>query len=408
MVALGRVAWTTGDHQTAEQIFQSVLQRNPDHIEAVTYLGRIKQGQRRFREAKELFEHALELNPGDAIVEKYLFDVKSYTDVSIDFDVKYAEERERAQPTDQIAVQIDYFNTTETIYVPFDAGRRAFAKLGYGFQKERNRIAGRNNYDVQIRSLALGTELPLGRFWTALVSARIKKAEQRSRTLFPFRHETKFEPQLTFRYNSEKHFALLSGYLDSFIVKDFGETRSELLERSQFVSTYEYKFKPHRALGILGRVASYNDSYDNEEVGGSAWFRSGIPKLENLFDFRYQVDYRKFEDDVPEYYSFESQVTNSVQLGFHHDWSEATRLELSYLHAWQSTDELVNPEQHYTTAGFVTLPRTERKREESNKVEALFRKRFGVSTACQLSGSYYWDTNKYEAWGSGASLIWKF
>ncbi len=64
--AKGVVAFSRGELEQAAAHFQAVLEAQPEHVQAVTYLGQVALGQGRLQRAVELFERALEIEPDDA------------------------------------------------------------------------------------------------------------------------------------------------------------------------------------------------------------------------------------------------------------------------------------------------------------------------------------------------------
>jgi len=66
--AKGVVAFSRGDLPRAEKHFQAVLQERPDHPQATYYLGQAALGLKKYQSAVELFERAIQLQPGNSAI----------------------------------------------------------------------------------------------------------------------------------------------------------------------------------------------------------------------------------------------------------------------------------------------------------------------------------------------------
>jgi tetratricopeptide (TPR) repeat protein len=66
--AKGVVAFSRGDLPQAEKRFQAVLKERPDHPQATYYLGQAALGLKKYQKAVELFERAIQLQPGNRAI----------------------------------------------------------------------------------------------------------------------------------------------------------------------------------------------------------------------------------------------------------------------------------------------------------------------------------------------------
>jgi tetratricopeptide (TPR) repeat protein len=72
----GQLAQAAGDISLADQAFQSVLEQQPDNVDALIGLGDIRFQQRQWGTARQLYSEALALKPGDVGIQRSLIEVE--------------------------------------------------------------------------------------------------------------------------------------------------------------------------------------------------------------------------------------------------------------------------------------------------------------------------------------------
>jgi len=406
-VALARIEVRKGNLEKAKQILEEVVKQKPTHVDALNYLGTIYQRQRKYSKAKGYYTQVLEINPDDPVAEDRLYKTRFYTDPSFSFTSKFSREREKDKKTGERVVELSSFSNTLKLRFPISDKLLALATVVRRIQTEENVQRKKDNYDVNSNRLSLGLEGRITKHFTLKGSIAFKETSKRGQSIFPFQRELKVEPKIGAKFNKGNHYFSVAVFSDSFVAKDFAFKNSELLENKNVSLSYSYHFASNQIVGLNHNHRFINGRTENTERKTTFWFRRDIPHFEDLLFVTYSFKYRAFAKDVGEYYSFDRQLKHSLKVSMKKQFNISSRLEASFTKTWQRTFEKVNPDR-ISSDVVVVLGSEVEKSSNGNKVRISYSKRFGQSAKLELAGSYFWNSNDYEAFGLRAMFSWQF
>ena len=164
-----------------------------------------------------------------------------------------------------------------------------------------------------------------------------------SDNLYPFRDKVILGGFFYLRAVSESNFFIGGFYSDSFVGKNYDDRYSALVKRQQVFGLYECRLPwKHTGVGGEGHLINYDGLASNKKKEGSLWCSIGVPALSGHFITKYRYDNNAFDKVVSNYNSYSWEKTHKLYLSWYKEWIPYAIFEITYLHYWRETKNLIN------------------------------------------------------------------
>jgi tetratricopeptide (TPR) repeat protein len=420
--ALGNICLREKNYKEAEYWYEQVDVEDRTEQSSLN-LARSLSSQLKYTQAKKLYHEFLAKYPNSNVAKKDLFEVKLHTSPSLVSDTSYTQTKENDPSLNAPVVRDCYFNQSIIVQVPVvDKWRLDFE--GYaGYQKEVNlyRPEQGDNYDATISGGKINSRFYFHKDWVWNIGTNIKYGSKIGTMTFPFKTTTQFQPGTSIIYNSERQLVATSGYVDSFVIKNFQNITSYLLE----IKTVDFRYRltgPWRCKpevegwagrtyyrgyplspfgdGIVQQVL-YQGSLPNKSDAQIIWVRCGIPGIPDYAQFIYSLEHRSFDRLNLNYYSFKQQKRNNLSLRLHHEWNNKVYAELTYKYWWQRIIDLFQP-----IGNFIYVDPLQYL--HANIVDGVIGVRANESFKAEVGGHYYKDTLPLRVWSAYGNFTYAF
>lgn len=411
MAGLARIEMLEDDPEEAEAHFRKSLELDPSQVFALNNLGQLFMQYRRYLEAKPLYEKLIELEPNERIFPRTLFDIRGYTDPSFIARGIRAVEEEKDQFTGRQVARLEYWDRRFGGLVPLSDHFRIFGQFLQGEQKLLNLVAKLPIYDAGLKTYTLRAEFFDWRYWTFTVTADFNYCWNKDRrSILPTRWTYLFSPSFTARYDDTINRFYADSVTATLIDRDFRIMRSYLINVNISGGGYERTFEKQRLIGFEGHHYAYLDRVNNRAFWLSAWIQQGLPQYEDIFTIRYHVDYRRFKKQVPDYYTFDYQLTHWIKFRFYQTWYDTFHFEALYWHGWRWIRG-INPTSPLVTVTVINPLNQNENRTVFTHVDQVF------LTATQtiedyleigVTASAFRDSFDYTTWSLQGILTYRF
>ncbi|HTF56686.1 MAG TPA: tetratricopeptide repeat protein [Planctomycetota bacterium] len=409
-------AWE-GDYPAASAEFERILARDARNVDALAGLARVRFWQGRWAESEDLYERAVTADPwDDAARQGYDQALRAHESRAV-FSFRHAEEFERDPESGRDALQLvtNIFSTAwrkrlspET---SFDIESRVT------FLREYNRILRDDNFQVDHVGLFAGARHRLADHWT--VSGRLGLGEftnHDSRGLWRLpSNDVFFEAGASVAGEWSDHVVSLSWARSPLVIKDFPTTDLDVLALDEVSLNY---LSPWWKDGITPdwhenqvevtmpytRYSDGNSKFGLDAILRHRWAYDNGWKIGPLV----RVRYASFEEDVPFYYSFDSQLR--LTIGAQVEYEEPGAW--SFLGRYQATesrsDERVNPGSQLFNPAAPIVQRSTTVNIDGHLLEARVFRFVGDSMKAGIDASYSRDNTHYVTWGAGVFVEIRF
>jgi tetratricopeptide (TPR) repeat protein len=400
----GRIFFAQNQVDEAKKNFTEAIDLNPQNQEVLLPLAQVNYIDQKYSKALDLLNKGKQAFPNDQYIKQQIHITQPYVDPSIFVLGGYYYERDVDLITHLKTVSIETIRNQVSFLYPVNNWCRLHADFFYVPEKQKNLIAHLNNYNTQNYLFGLGMENSIRRYWTSNLTLFAKRGWNKGNTnILPFDNETLFEGAFIVRCEHPKHFFLGTVYKDSFIGRNYTIYDSYYVERSQIMAAYEYRFwDDFTAVGANGYLATLHPT--NGQETASLWAKWDVHLFDAHFIFKYQYDYRQYDRTVPDYYSYQEEVTNNFNITFLKQWIPSITFVLSYTSSWRYMKNFIN-----IGAPVPIVPEELNKhRFRADTVDATLRFVIHSKLYAELSGNYYHNTDNYLAWFTLGSLRWVF
>jgi tetratricopeptide (TPR) repeat protein len=338
LAGLGQIAAKKRCLNIAEEYFVQALRQDANQVFALTHYGNLLREQKRWQFAKSTYLHLKELEPTDFVIPKILFDLRGYTDPSWLVKGTYAEEEERDQESDQpVARLVDWTKQIECILPVHDRLRCSLRVIRQEI-KQINLLSKTNLYDAWIDSYIFKTEFFFTPKWTLSMFGNLTEAKNKSRkSILRTIQDRLFNPGILARYEDLSQRFYAQALYTPFLTRDFKKQRTYLIKIGDIGISYEKDFCYQSKLGSRADYYFYEDRVHNRAYWLTGWAQTGLIPFEENVAFRYQIDYRRFKKEVPDYYTFQYQLTHWLSLRYSQTWCDSWYLEAEFWHGWRWT-----------------------------------------------------------------------
>lgn len=403
---LASVALQQGDNAQAECWYKKIKQEKGFlSCEAQLGLARTLSSQLKYTESKLEYKDILQKGPSNDVARRDLLEVKMHTDPVLIMDTQWTQVKEN-DPTIKLPVVRDYYYNGDIILQLPVYDRWRIDLRGYlGIQKERNILTptGGLNYNAAIAGGGIASRFFFAQNWVWNAFVNVRNAWGLAHMLYPFQKTTEFQPGSYIVYNGETHLLATSGYVDSFLIKNFTTLTSYLLETQTIDLRYRYRLPVtcHPEIEGWAEKTFIKDHLHNQKISESLWLRSGIPGLEENANLFYLFEHKHYTKLNVNYYSFKQQWRDSVGVKLYGDWNSKTYVELLYYWRWQKTRDLFQPIGNFIFVAPLQIL-------TAHNIQGLIRLRVRDLVKIELGANYYLDTLPLRAWTAYGNLLWAF
>ncbi|MEC7838725.1 MAG: hypothetical protein VX777_01650 [Chlamydiota bacterium] len=407
LAGLAKIASLQNNYSSAQNLQERILLEEPNNNEIRNGLARSLYLQQYYRQARKQFLTLINKEPcNDDIFKEYDYNVKPYTNIALIPEFSYTKAKENDRSLKKPVVRNLYVLGSLNLFLPINDQWRIDSEAFVFRQKEKDILPPTtgNNYNVYMSGAKVTSHVYHSRVWRWDVSATLFRAWSEGAEFYPFSDTTNFEPATYAIYDDKTHLFVVGGNYESFVIKNFSKTNSELLRFVYTEARYGYRFKNlDFAPEINGWVSwsFYNDKIHNRKELQSAWVKSHIPGFTKTIRLTYLAEHSGFLELSRNYYSYERQWLNILGVIYHYEISTKSYCELSYEQSWRSTRNLFLP---VGDTVFVAKKLFIRGHRPAMKIGYRYRDKVTV----EASGHYYRDTYPYRDYGLEGKILWYF
>ena len=399
---LARVEGRQGNFSLSEKHYKQALSLDATDQESRKEYAQTLNSTWQFKQAQDQYTLFLTTDPSDDSAWNELLTVKAHTNPSLLFDITYTAAKEN-DPTLKVPVVKDFYLYSD-IHSTLPISDRLLLDIkGFFYhQKEIDIYIPGINYDADLAGAQLTSKLLFNDSWRFEAYGRAFHAWSVGGGMnYPFKETTRFEPGISFIFDSSAHLAYVDLHVESFITKNFKIVKSEVL--GLLGAEVHYLFRPDCALQpqietSFRSVNLYDGNFENVET---LWLQCGMPFLEKIIIGLYEFQHSHFSHLTSNYFSYHNQFCNFIGAKLHIPFKAKTSLDLIYQHNWQLSKGLIQP-----IGNFIFIANTQLL--TGNKITALLTYRLKDTLRISAEGHYFRNTLPYRDWNIKSSLLWQF
>lgn len=403
---LGELSLYCKRYCEAQNYFQSALEDDEDDDIARRGLARSLYNQLRYRASRQQFKYLICQEPcDDVLLSEYFYYVKPYTNWAIVPEFRYTSAKESDPDLDAPVVRTLYVSSNLTLHTPV-CDRWALDWRGIFFRQREKDIYPPTgiNYNVYMSGGQLASHVYLNNNLRWDLTGKVIQAWGEGDMNFPFQERTSFEPASYIVYDSEKELFVLGGNYESFVIKNFARDRSELQRFAYSEIRYGRRFpkwKLEPEIHGWAAFSFYRDYLNNVRNLEALWIRTKLPFCDKGFSIFYLAERSGFKKLNPNYYSYKLQWMNTIGVNYFKRICSRGYLELMYEQRWRSTRNLFLP---VGDTVYVAPKLFVRAYRPSIRLGYRFRDKVLV----ELGAHYYKDTFPYRDYSLHANILWYF
>ncbi|MEN9653905.1 MAG: hypothetical protein RL235_17 [Chlamydiota bacterium] len=403
-VGLGMAAHRQGRAAEAKGHYTAVIEQDPSHKEARRQRASLLASEMEYASAMQEYGWLVDDDPNESNYWSSLFDIGEHTRYALWLETLYTDAKEDDPDLKAPVVKDYYFMNAVHLLIPIFDQWRLDCKQIYYHQRENDIYPPVGvNYNAFLTGGQITSSYFFAKHWKWDVSLRAFKAwGDRTGVNYPFHSTTRFEPGTGFLYNSDRQTFSIETHVESFIIKDFSKSISELLRTDYLSAQYAYRvdapLKPEFNALVTHVFIHDHHNWENFEIVGC---RVNVPKAGDTLVFIYRFEHAHFDQLSQNYYSFKQQLRNVVGVRLHVPLGNSASWDTEGYHRWQTTYNLFQPignnvfvsPKQYLAGNWITT-----------SVSARYKDRFRL----MLAGHYFRDTLPYRDWNVTGSLLWQF
>lgn len=342
LAGLGRIEALAGCWDIAEQYFMLALSLAPENTTVLGLYADLKRAQGHYCEALMLYEQMLEINDRPKWIRTAEHEMLNKTMPTITIlggshvekewdssvhrnSAKYRVQGAGALINYPICCDLDIWGKMYDEY--FELRDLLTRKIIYSFDTERAHIGFRRIYCTD---------------WIIDMQLGISNYSRYRHGTSDAQQGTIFEPGIRFTYQQPQLKASAALWSDSTIIaRNFNRNVSKLVGRYFLNTTYEQQVMQRGWAGVDLNASYYNDYVDNSSASALGWFQWRPPIYTNNIVFRYHMRLGTFSENIPDYYTYKAQIVNYFQVTFEKYWricwADSFYTSLALGHGFQNT-----------------------------------------------------------------------
>lgn len=351
MAGLGRYYTLKDCLPLADNYISAALEMDPENQTALAYMAALRTAQKRYFAALYHYRYIIDRYPDDADAIKNYWSTIKVTDPNFTLLGFYDEENEKDQTTEEwearlkdTIVQCNWFFFLN----PFNKTTGSVVDEYYILD---NLITGTKIYALTMQRMKLGIERIKNAYLSYGGGCGVTYYTQYEEADYPTNTGFYLEPFFNVAWSRNHLTATIGTFGDSPIVaRSFTSVRSTLVARQVIQSSCVYDFGKRREVGCEASYIFYRSNliYDQSQLI-TAWIQVTPPCFWENISLRYQFIYGNYNKLTDTFYTFADQTTHWLKLGISKKWCDDTIiLEAGFWHAWQHSFEqgqiiVVNP-----------------------------------------------------------------
>lgn len=343
LAGLGRAATLFNEPVLAEYYLCEALAQNPDDNTALIYLAALKVKEKQYFAANEVYRHILALDPCNEDATDGLYDNYFFSEPLVSIGGFYTEENEKSNLLNEWIARLKTYGWQAAFTIPVNDCFRVSGAVVDERIDLKQLINHNNIYSLSVQRAAISGIWYNNPYLTTFASFEFSHYSQHLKANFRTKHSTLYEPSLGFAFSKGNHYLIAETTADATVVaRNFDRNTAKLIQRQFLRGLYQYSFDTcwNMRTGAEGANIWYFDRLKNQEQRAAAWLEvSPVCRWKNL-NVRYIFNYRNFNKRTVDYYSCQNQTTHWLQVQLFNSWrQDLIETSIAYARGWQRSFE---------------------------------------------------------------------
>lgn len=408
---LGRIEALHGSRCLAEEYYYYALELAPQNITALSFLADLRKDEQYFFSALEIYSTILDINCRPKWIRVAYNSLLNLTFTTLNIEGAYHQELQWDPTVHKWSAQYEVYGGRALLNYPISDILSVWGRIADEFYVLTDLLTHSTLYSFDVQRLHIGVKRVMSRCY--FIEARIGLSN-----FSPYKCCTTFhgqtgiiaEPSLSFVFHQPIQKAVISFSSDSdLIARDFNTHKAKLVGRYFIAASYEREIIKRGWIGVEGDAYWYRDYVNNTSQRAFGWFQWRPPCYSDNIIFRYQTKYQRFDKDIPDYYTYEHQIVNQLQMTLEKYWrvcwADSFYTSLSYGHGWQDTFSRFGQIIVITPVTGALKPFWDRRQFDILFGNVIYNR---DQLQLNLNADFYRDTEKYTMWSIVSGMRWRF
>lgn len=416
---LGRIEALNGSICLAEEYYANALAIAPRNLTALSFLAELQQNEEYNFSALDTFNTIYEVadnnrmgscDPLPKWVRRGYNKALNLTYPTLNIGGAYHEEDQWDPTLHRWSAEYLVYGGKALFNYPLQDDLTVWGSFADQFFELKDLLNRKYIYSFDVQRFHIGARWVYSPCLFVDAKAGISDYSPYSSSTFRMKRGTIAEPSLNFTYHTPIEKATLGFFTSSdLIARNFNSNVAKLVGYYTLAGTYERKIIKRGWIGFEADAYWFNDFVHNNSQRVLGWFQWRPPCYSDNILFRYFVKCQTFAKNIPDYYTYQPQIVNQLQVTLEKFWrvcwADTFYTSLSYGHGWQDTRTrfsqiiVINPLP-------VRPPFVWDRRQFDIVFGTLIYKRDQLQVT--FAADYYRDTEKYTIWTVGVDLGWRF
>lgn len=393
------------DPCAAEGHFAQALAINPNNGSALAFLSALRQRQLYNFSARNLYLRLLQVDPNAQWIWNGYDSTLNLTRPLLTGEGGYYEEDQWDNIVDAWVARYEVYGGRVWLGYPVNDCLTLTARYANEYFTLRDTFSHFNFYYFMVNRGYIGARYIINSRWYVDLRFGGSIFSKARESTFKNLAGSFIEPTVLFFFHTIRTRASLGYTTDSLTVaRDFATNRAKMVGRDIVTTRFEHEFNQKILWGCEAFAFWYHDFVHNTSQLAYTWFQWSPPTFPNNVNFRYQIQYQRFDKTIPDYWSFRWQIIHQLQVQFNKNWTPRFATTFSYAHGWEYTKTRFN--QIVVLAPPIPLPFF----LDVRQYDAFYGQATYTYQQLQASvfGTYSRDTKRYTIWSATADIRWRF
>lgn len=416
---LGRIQALNGSICLAEEYYANALAIAPRNLTALSFLAELQQNEEYNFSALETFNTIYEVadnnrmggcDPLPKWVRRGYNKALNLTYPTLNIGGAYHEEDQWDPTLHRWSAEYLVYGGKALFNYPLQDDLTVWGSFADQFFELKDLINRKYIYSFDVQRFHIGARWVYSPCLFVDAKAGISDYSPYSRSTFRMKRGTIAEPSLNVTYHTPTEKATFGFFTSSdLIARNFNSNVAKLVGYYTLAGTYERKIIKRGWIGFEADAYWFNDFVRNNSQRVLGWFQWRPPCYSDNILFRYFLKCQTFAKNIPDYYTYQPQIVNQLQVTLEKFWrvcwADTFYTSLSYGHGWQDTRTRFS--QIIVITPTVGRPPFVWDRRQFDIVfGTLIYKQDQLQVT--FAADYYRDTEKYTIWTVGVDLGWRF
>lgn len=318
----GKLESLSGSWEWAEEHFLYALSIAPDNQTVVSFYAEFLNTMGFYCSSLAYYNQLLEANSRPKWVRRAYQDLLNKTMPTISLLAGTHEEKQWDSSYHRNSAKYTVNGFGALVNYPIGDGCSIFGKMYDEYFQLRDLLTSRIIYSFDVEKASVGGKTLLcNPHWVFDWQLGFSNYSRYRKGTSDASQGSIFEPGIRFTYREpqkETSFAFWSE--SNLIARNFQRNSSKLIGRYFFNTTHQQQVYPRTTVGTDFSFSAYTDYVSNTSATAFGWVQWRPPAYSQNISLRYQLKYGKFAENIPDYYTYEDQWVNYVQLTLENNW----------------------------------------------------------------------------------------